>query len=298
MKFKKSLLSAGVLALGLSGQASAAGFYFDLAAIGLGDTYVGSPMETFLGEDSDTVTDVTTGFTTAAATLTSVYWDTDFSGDINSGDAVTDEVSGLTVVDLFGLAGDVTSEYHGNGVGSTWQLSIDWSFSGTGFVGDLAGTGDTLYVGAFDEGSALVTLEDKVNNVTYDVMSMTMRDFDNALKVNNDNSVTGVIDVAWDVSEVFLDDFIFAKSGADFFEIANDGDDATNISFTASTEINGLDNAPTLQGTDTFDGTPGVSYFERTTDGQSTDWAMVPEPGSLAIFGATLLALAGLRRRS
>jgi hypothetical protein len=294
MKFNKSLLAASMLAI--SGQATAGGFYFDLAAVGLGDYYVGQPMASFVGEDSDTITDVSTGFTTSDATLTSVYWDTDGSGDINTGDAVTDDVSGLTVIELFGLSSGVDSEFHGDGVGTTWQLSIDWSFSGVSFVGDLAGTGEELYAAAFDQGSALMWLTNLTTNVDYDVLSMDMVGFANNLITDDDDNVTGVIDVEWNVDEVYLDDFIYTASGEDFFELVNT--DEETVAFTASTEITGLGNVPTYTGTGTYGNDNNVDYYVRTTEGQSTDWNLVPEPASLGIFGATLLALAGFRRKS
>lgn len=275
MKLRNSILALGLVT---SMGATADPISFDFTGYGI-TNFAGAPA-------SDSVTDV---FAQLNGPVNfqpvSTYMDTDNSGDINVGDAVTDVGSGVVILSQ---PGQVPT-----GTNGAWEIHFDYQLDG--FLASIDGDGN--YNAAFTSGFATMSLWDKQYDAalnpqpaiplgtfaTFNFIGADVADFDSA-----GNEVD--LDLWFDATSIVAGD-VFVN-GKDANDLLTDGDSWTNFRLKIGVELSELDRAPTLVAgtTDTY---------TRVVDTSSPDltFTAVSEPGTLAVFGLGLLGLAGAARR-
>mgnify|MGYP000282618293 CR=1 FL=1 len=287
--FNKILKTAALARVLTSDTAFASAFYIDTAGF-LGanagtDVYIGPGMSADL--DGDSITGDLGGFKTDPVVPVSTYIDDNGTAGIQTGDTVTDVITGLAL-SLFPATTD--GEGYGYAAPSTWSLELNWDLTGSTVVlPDASGDGSFNYLGNFTSGTVSFDITDEITGTTYnDALVLGLNGTNGNPTIPQDNAFlfTLFLEVESAMSGVF-----FTESDIDFATLA--GTDQS-IRFTAEAGLSDLDDNPN----DNFVGNiAGNDNYTRTTSLQSVDIRMVSEPSTLAIFGLGLLGLAAAARR-
>ena len=280
---KNSLLAAALLMVG--GSASAAPFYLDIGT-------------DFSATDSDQACPTCTSvkdeflFTYESTTLID---DTDGSGTINAGDALTTDgglaVGGLANNQITGFTPNQTfGANSNNGYGSDWLIS----FSIEDLDGVVTGVspGDVPLFNYFS-GDVLELF------LTFD--GVTFNNFmDVIISGGGATGVSTILTGSADFSDVdagfnnlFHSTTFECMGSSGFFDIwSNCGEgagDALAINFFSSFDTNIF--------VSDFDFDPDTGVFSLTSDHDGSGTFTIPEPGTLALLGGSMLLLSGFKRR-
>lgn len=283
----KTVALAGALT---SGSALANAFYIDTAGF-LGtnagtDVYI-APATTF-NTDGDSTTGLLEGFKTDPVTPVSTYIDDNGTAGIQTGDSVTDVISGLAL-SLFPSTSD--REGHGYGATDSWSLELNWDLSGTTVVvPDASGDGSFNYLGNFTSGTVSFDITDNITGTVYNdalVLGLTGTNGNPTIPQDNAFLFTLFLEVQSALPGTF-----FSGSNVDFADLVGSG---KQIQFTAEAGLAGLDTDPNANPAGVNGG--GFDTYTRNTALQSVDIRLVPEPSTLAVFGLGLLGLAAAARR-
>ena len=225
MKKFKQLAATMLLTLGAT-AASANPFFIDLANFGITD----------IDGDGDTTTDLIQNFITNAVSPTSTYLDSNGVAGIQSGDTVIDTVTDLQISALQPLL-FLDSE----AFGATWQLDVDWIFTGTAFVVPDAIPGeDPNFIGAFDAGTVTIDLTRTALGgglqVFDDILTLNLTGSFGTVPTNNEQAVSLFAEVTAVDTGVFFD-----QAGVDFATLLANGE---SIDFLGQTNLTNLDEVP------------------------------------------------------
>jgi hypothetical protein len=230
-------------------------------------------------DSSDLITDVFGYFITNGFSPTSTYIDDNGVAGINTGDSVSDAASGINIGSLNPLGGTP------GGFGTDWGLNLNWNLSGTAIVAPDLVTGTTNYLGDFTSGTISFDITDSFGGAVVQSNALVLSIVGsggfpvfNAINAEIYASVTSSIS-----------GFFFTNDGFDFNTLLNI---PIAIDMLGTGNVSGLDNAPTLVGNNGL-----YDVYERTTQIDSFDIRVVPEPASLAIMGLGLLGFAASRKR-
>jgi hypothetical protein len=306
MKTNKLALSIfAATAMAASSAALATDMYIDLGSNVYDDTVILPNLSQLTGVafDADTTTSTFTEFGFSQLLATSVYdatmgpigigttfYDTNKTSDF-ADLGITPSISGIALdgstnvtltqptvgqVDVDNLS-PLTDTDDVEGFGNTWKLTTEYFLDGI----------ITAFGPQYTSGTFTINFESLISPATFVALAGTL----------SGSAIAGPnLDLMFDITAA-ADDFLFVKApGSGFVDVhdilANGGSPSikldTNVNppfpqdqqLLAITDVNGND----------------VAVRQTTLDG--TFIVDVPEPSSIAIFGAGLLALAGLRRKA
>lgn len=279
---KKSLLAASILLA--TGSVSAAPFYLDVGTnYSLTDSgQVCATCTSMKDEILFTYQSKTTIVETAGSN-DNVIGAGDLlstNGGLAVGGLANNQITGFSPNEVFGANSN-------NGYGSNWLMS----FSVVGLNGVVTGVSG-LGVPLFAYGPGLLELFITFNGTTFNNF------MDIAITGGGATGVSTILTGTADFSNVDAGfNGLFNSGTADcmgsdsFFDIWTNCGVALPISFFASFDTNVFVSDFAFDGADTF-------TLTSNHDGSATFAAAVPEPGTLALMGITLLAMGGMARRS
>lgn len=300
MKTNKLALSIfAATAIAASASASAADMYIDLGTNVYDDTVVlpNGTITTGGAFDADTTTATFTEFGFSQLLATSVYdlssgpvgvgttfYDTNSAADFASLGIPTSGVAldGVTNVALTTPnAGQIdvdnlsplTDTDDVEGFGNTWKLTTDYYLNG------MITAGGPQYT----SGTFTINFESLISPTTFVALEGSL---------TGSNITAGNLDLFFDITSA-ADNFLYiASANGDFVDVNDIIASGGSPKLSLDTNVN-----PPVPTADQLLAVNGDSAVRQTTlDG--TFAVNVPAPSSIAIFGAGLLALAGLRRKA
>lgn len=222
----------------------------------------------------------------ASSTNVSNYVDNNGVAGIQTGDYVFDLVQDRGIGLNLGTAANNGSntELYSSG----WAFDIDYMLEGFAALVPDTSTPTTNYVGVFTGGWANIDLTDLISNTVYDdVLKLELTGSNGTPISGGQNALTFTFKIVDVVSGLFF------SNGNDLADLLGAN---VVLNMKANADLQNQSNAPVLDGTYEIGGTTYDKYT-RTTSLGSIDLRLVSEPSTLAIFGLSLLGLAGVARR-